>query len=295
MNIVVTGGLGFIGSAFVRYASNQGAHCTVIDNMTYAADQSRLNGYNYDLILKDICEDVSWACKDAHYVVNFAAESHVDNSIKDGKPFIKSNVEGTYNMLEIARQIPTLKRFVQISTDEVYGDVEGQKPSHEFDRLEPSSYYSATKAAAEMLVMAAGRTYGLPHIITRTCNNFGVEQHKEKFLPTIFESIKNDVPIPIYGDGEQVREWMWVEDNVRVIYEMMQNNSLLNTGPLNIGSGDRWTNKEIVQKIGELLGKKVKYKFVEDRLGHDRKYAIKTSLLDIGKLKTLEEYLKEQV
>ena len=295
MNIVVTGGLGFIGSAFVRYASNQGAHCTVIDNITYAADKNRLKGYNYDLVVKDICDDVSWACKDAHYVVNFAAESHVDNSIKDGKPFIKSNVEGTYNMLEIARQIPTLKRFVQISTDEVYGDVEGQKPSHEFDRLEPSSYYSATKAAAEMLVMAAGRTYGLPHIITRTCNNFGVEQHKEKFLPTIFESIKNDVPIPIYGDGEQVREWMWVEDNVRVIYEMMQNNSLLNTGPLNIGSGDRWTNKEIVQKIGELLGKKVKYKFVEDRLGHDRKYALKTSLLGMGKLKTLEEYLKEQV
>ena len=295
MNIIVTGGLGFIGSAFVRYASNQGAHCIVIDNMTYAADKNRLNGYNYELVTKDICEDVAWACQGAHYIVNFAAESHVDNSIKDGKPFIKSNVEGTFNMLEIARKLPTLKRFVQISTDEVYGDVSGNKPSHEFDRLEPSSYYSATKAAAEMLVMAAGRTYSLPHIITRTCNNFGVEQHKEKFLPTIFESIKNDVPIPIYGDGEQVREWMWVEDNVRVIYEMMQNNSLLNTGPLNIGSGDRWTNKEIVQKIGELLGKKVKYKFVEDRLGHDRKYALKTSLLGMGKLKTLEEYLKEQV
>ena len=146
-----------------------------------------------------------------------------------------------------------------------------------------------------MLVMAAGRTYDLPHIITRTCNNFGVDQHNEKFLPTIFNSIKNDIPIPIYGDGEQVREWMWVEDNVRIIFEMMQNNSLLNTGPLNIGSGDRWTNKEIVQKVGELLGKKVKYKFVEDRLGHDEKYAIKTNLMGLGKLKTLEEYLKEQI
>ena len=295
MNIVVTGGLGFIGSAFVRYASNHGAHCTIIDSMTYAADQCRLDGYNYDLVIKDICEDVSWACKDAHYIVNFAAESHVDNSIKDGKPFLKSNVEGTFNILEIARQIPTLKRFVQISTDEVYGDVTYQKESSEYDRLQPSSYYSATKAAAEMLVIAAGRTYDLPHIITRTCNNFGVEQHKEKFLPTIFESIKNDVPIPIYGDGEQVREWMWVEDNVRIIFEMMQNDSLLNTGPLNIGSGDRWTNKEIVQKIGELLGKKVKYEFVEDRLGHDRRYALKTNLSGLGKLKTLEEYLKEQV
>ena len=263
--------------------------------MTYAADQSRLDGYNYDLVIKDICEDVSWACKDAHYIVNFAAESHVDNSIKDGKPFLKSNVEGTFNMLEIARQIPTLKRFVQISTDEVYGDITYQKESSEYDRLQPSSYYSATKAAAEMLVIAAGRTYDLPHIMTRTCNNFGIEQHKEKFLPTIFNSIKNDIPIPIYGDGEQVREWMWVEDNVRIIFEMMQNDSLLNTGPLNIGSGDRWTNKEIVQKIGELLGKKVKYEFVEDRLGHDRRYALKTNLSGLGKLKTLEEYLKEQV
>ena len=295
MNIVVTGGLGFIGSAFVRYASNQGAYCVVIDDVTYAADQSRLDGYNYDLITRNICDDVAWACEDADYIVNFAAESHVDNSIKDGKPFLKSNVEGTFNMLEIARKIPTLKRFIQISTDEVYGDVTYQKESSEYDRLQPSSYYSATKAAAEMLVIAAGRTYDLPHIITRTCNNFGVEQHKEKFLPTIFESIKNDVPIPIYGDGEQIREWMWVEDNVRIVFEMMQNNSLLNTGPLNIGSGDRWTNKEVVQKIGELLGKKVKYKFVEDRLGHDRRYALKTNLSGLGKLKSLEEYLKEQV
>ena len=295
MKIVVTGGLGFIGSAFVRYASNQGAYCVVIDDVTYAADQSRLDGYNYDLITRNICDDVAWACEDADYIVNFAAESHVDNSIKDGKPFLKSNVEGTFNMLEIARRIPTLKRFVQISTDEVYGDVTYQKESSEYDRLQPSSYYSATKAAAEMLVIAAGRTYDLPHIITRTCNNFGVEQHKEKFLPTIFNSIKNDIPIPIYGDGEQVREWMWVEDNVRIIFEMMQNNSLLNTGPLNIGSGDRWTNKEVVQKIGELLGKKVKYEFVEDRLGHDRRYALKTNLQGLGKLKSLEEYLKEQV
>ena len=295
MKIVVTGGLGFIGSAFVRYASNQGAYCVVIDDVTYAADQSRLDGYNYDLITRNICDDVAWACEDADYIVNFAAESHVDNSIKDGKPFLKSNVEGTFNMLEIARRIPTLKRFVQISTDEVYGDVTYQKESSEYDRLQPSSYYSATKAAAEMLVIAAGRTYDLPHIITRTCNNFGVEQHKEKFLPTIFKSIKNDVPIPIYGDGEQVREWMWVEDNVRIIFEMMQNNSLLNTGPLNIGSGDRWTNKEVVQKVGELLGKKVKFEFVKDRLGHDRRYALKTNLSGLGKLKTLEEYLKEQI
>ncbi len=295
MKIVVTGGLGFIGAAFSRFAASNEAHVVVIDNMTYAADKSRLDGYNYDLVVKDICEDIAWACKGADYIINFAAESHVDNSIKDGKPFVKTNVEGTYNLLEIARKIPTLKRFVQISTDEVYGDIEFQKPSTEHDRLIPSSYYSATKAAAEMLVMAAGRTYNLPHTITRTCNNFGVDQHTEKFLPTIFNSIKNDKPIPIYGDGEQVREWMWVEDNVRIIWALMLEESLLNSGPVNIGSGDRWTNKEIVQKVGELLGKKVKYEFVEDRLGHDRKYALNTRLSNVLKLKTLEEYLKEQV
>jgi dTDP-glucose 4,6-dehydratase len=295
MKIVVTGGLGFIGSAFTRLAVNEGAHVVVIDNMTYAADKSRLNGYTYDFVYKNICEDISWACKDAHYIVNFAAESHVDKSIDDGLPFVKSNIQGTYNLIEIARKLPTLKRFVQISTDEVYGDIAYQQPSSESDTLHPSSYYSATKAAAEMLVMAAGRTYNLPHTITRTCNNFGIEQHNEKFLPTIFNSIKNDEPIPIYGDGEQIREWMWVEDNVKIIWDLMLEESLLNTGPINIGSGDRWTNKEVVQKIGELLGKKVKYKFVEDRLGHDKKYAIKTNLMSLGKLKTLEEYLKEQI
>jgi dTDP-glucose 4,6-dehydratase len=295
MKIIVTGGLGFIGAAFTRFATSRGAQVVVIDNMTYAADQDRLIGYNYELVVSNICDDITWACKDANYIVNFAAESHVDNSIKDGKPFVKSNVEGTYNLLEIARQIPTLKRFIQISTDEVYGDIEYQDPSQETDTLNPSSYYSATKAAAEMLVMAAGRTYNLPHTITRTCNNFGVDQHNEKFLPTIFNSIKNDKPIPIYGDGEQVREWMWVEDNVRIIWALMLDESLLNSGPVNIGSGDRWTNKEIVQKVGELLGKKVKYEFVEDRLGHDRKYALNTRLTNILKFKTLEEYLKEQV
>jgi len=294
MRIVVTGGCGFIGSSFVDLCKNLGYEVLVVDKMTYASNEDWLP-MDTELLTSDICDLTEDDLGEYDYLVNFAAESHVDNSIKDGKPFLKSNVEGTFNMLEIARQIPTLKRFVQISTDEVYGDITYQKESSEYDRLQPSSYYSATKAAAEMLVIAAGRTYDLPHIMTRTCNNFGIEQHKEKFLPTIFNSIKNDIPIPIYGDGEQVREWMWVEDNVRIIFEMMQNDSLLNTGPLNIGSGDRWTNKEIVQKIGELLGKKVKYEFVEDRLGHDRRYALKTNLSGLGKLKTLEEYLKEQV
>lgn len=272
MKIVVTGGLGFIGSSFVKMASARMAHVVVIDKDTYAADHDRLKGWPYELVQKDICDDVAWACEDADYIVNFAAESHVDNSISNGLPFVKSNVEGTFNMLEIARKIPNLKKFIQISTDEVYGDVE-QGVSKVGDNLIPSSYYSATKAAADHLVMAAGRTYGLPYLITRTCNNFGAHQNKEKFLPKIFDSIKNNKDIPVYGDGNQVREWIWVEDNVRAIWDAMLNDK----GIVHIGSNDRWTNNEIIQKIGEILNEKVKYKYVEDRLGHDRRYALESN------------------
>ncbi len=286
MKIVVTGGLGFIGSSFVKMASARMAHVVVIDKNTYAADRKRLDGWVYDYVNKDICDDVEFACKDADYIVNFAAESHVDNSISNGLPFIRSYVEGTFNMLEIARIIPTLKKFIQISTDEVYGDIEEGISSTVWDNLIPSSYYSATKASADHLVMAAGRTYGLPYLITRTCNNFGAHQHKEKFLPKIFDSIKNNKDIPVYGDGEQVREWIWVEDNVRAIWDAMLNDE----GIIHIGSRDRWTNKEIIQKVGELLGDTVLYKFVEDRLGHDRRYAlVSTNEITF----TLGEFLKE--
>jgi dTDP-glucose 4,6-dehydratase len=291
MKIVVTGGLGFIGSSFVKMASARMADVVVIDKDTYAADHERLEGWPYELVQKDICDDVAWACEGADYIVNFAAESHVDNSINNGLPFVKSNVEGTFNMLEIARKIPNLKKFIQISTDEVYGDVE-QGVSKVDDNLIPSSYYSATKAAADHLVMAAGRTYGLSYLITRTCNNFGAHQHKEKFLPKIFDSIKNNKDIPVYGDGEQVREWIWVEDNVRAIWDAMLNDE----GIIHIGSRDRWTNKEIIQKVGELLDDTVSYKFVTDRLGHDRRYALESTnetTLTLGEF--LKEYARENL
>ena len=272
MKIVVTGGLGFIGSSFVKMASSKMAHVVVIDKNTYAADRKRLKGWTYDFVQRDICDDVEFACKDADYIVNFAAESHVDNSISNGLPFIRSNVEGTFNRLEIARKIPTLKKFIQISTDEVYGDVlEGVSEVN--DNIIPSSYYSATKAAADHLVMAAGRTYNLPYLITRTCNNFGVHQHNEKFLPKIFDSIKNNKEIPVYGDGEQVREWIWVEDNVRAIWDAMLND----VGVVHIGSHDRWSNNQIIRSIGEILGKEVSFKYVKDRLGHDRRYALNSN------------------
>ena len=272
MKIIVTGGLGFIGSRFVNLCLKKGHEVIIVDKMTYAADIGRIDEeyrLHQPLLVKDIKDIVLEDLGNYDYIVNFAAESHVDNSIDDGSPFIKSNIEGTFNLIECARNNPSLKKFIQISTDEVYGDVlKGE--SVEDDDLNPSSYYSATKTSADLLVKSACRTYGLPYIITRTCNNFGPGQHKEKFLPTIIKSIKKGKEIPVYGDGLQIREWIHVDDNVHCIYELMVS-SLINE-VYNIGSGDtqRFTNLDLIKLIDD----KVKYKFVKDRLGHDRRYAL---------------------
>ena len=214
MKIVVTGGLGFIGSAFVRMLDKYpNVKTVIVDKGTYASDIERVKGCKYTLIQKDICDLKLDDINHCDYIVNFAAESHVDRSISNGLPFVHSNIDGVFNLLEIAIKIPSLKKFIQISTDEVYGDkLNGE--SLTTDMLNPSSYYSASKASADMLVIASGRTYGLPYLITRTCNNFGDMQHPEKFIPIIMNCIKNDKEIPIYGDGSQVREWIWVDDNV---------------------------------------------------------------------------------
>mgnify|MGYP001258317267 FL=1 len=287
MKIIVTGGLGFIGSAFVRMLEKYPNIKTVIvDKGTYASDIRRVEGCTYELIKKDICdltlEDIG---TNVDYIVNFAAESHVDRSISNGLQFVHSNIDGVFNLLEIAIKIPSLKKFVQISTDEVYGDkLIGE--SLTTDMLNPSSYYSASKAAADMLVKSAGRTYGLPYLITRTCNNFGDMQHPEKFIPIIMNCIEADVEIPIYGDGTAVREWIWVEDNVTEIFDLIVNNA---SGIAHIGSRDRWQNKELVQLMGDILGKEVKWKYAPDRLGHDKRYALKSNnQVNL----TIEDYLK---
>jgi dTDP-glucose 4,6-dehydratase len=300
MKIVVTGGCGFIGSSFVNYLRKRkgikAKDILVVDKLTYASNRDLIES-SIPLLVKDICNVTSDDLGDFDYIVNFAAESHVDNSIKDGLPFVKTNVEGTFNLLEIARKNPKLKKFIQISTDEVYGDMDSaQLPSAtEISRLYPSSYYSATKAAADHLVLAAKRTYGLPVLITRTCNNFGSHQHKEKFLPTIYNSIMEGRPIPLYGDGQHKREWIWVEDNVRLIETLIFKES----GVWNVGSGDVWSNKSIIERIGGILGKKVDFQYVDDRLGHDRRYTINTHKLEM-KMKTynittksLDKFLQE--
>jgi len=289
MKVIVTGGLGFIGSSFVRMLKNSpGVEIVIIDKCTYASDEDRVKGCIYDLIKKDICNVTLEDIIGADYIINFAAETHVDNSIKNGMPFIKSNIEGVFNLLELSRQIPTLQKFIQISTDEVYGDIVNKPPSKPTDSLHPSSYYSATKASADMLVISAGRTYGLPYLITRTCNNFGDYQDKEKFIPKLYNNIKNNKSFPLYGKGDQVREWIWVEDNVREIWKLIMGGA---DGIHHIGSRDRWENKEIIQLIGEILNKKIKFKQVSDRLGHDKKYAL-TSTNKITL--TIDNYLKNQ-
>ena len=300
MKIVVTGGCGFIGSSFVNYLVNVKSvakeNLLVIDKLTYASNRDSIV-MGIPFLQKDICDVTLEDIKDADYIVNFAAESHVDKSIENGLPFIKTNVEGTFNLLEIARKIDGLKKFVQISTDEVYGDMDTlKKPSaEESSKICPSSYYSATKASADHLVLSASRTYGLPILITRTCNNFGKHQHKEKFLPTVYRSIRAEIPVPIYGDGEQIREWIWVEDNVKLVYDLM----ISEIGIWNIGSGDEWSNKEIINEIGKIIGKPVNFKYVEDRPGHDRRYSLNTTKLELKMKnsvlteKSLEKYLKE--
>ena len=296
MKIVITGGLGFIGSRFVNLCLMNGHDIKVVDKLTYAADLNRITPSwrnKLKIIEKDIKDITVTDLGDYDFMVNFAAESHVDNSIEDGSPFIKSNVEGTFNLIECARKNKSLKKFIQISTDEVYGDVlEGE--SDENHPLHPSSYYSATKTASDLLVKSASRTYGLPYIITRTCNNYGPGQHSEKFLPTIVRSINEGKEIPVYGDGLQVREWIYVDDNVNCIYKLMMTDII--NSVYNIGSGktQRYTNLDLIGLIGE----NVKYKFVKDRLGHDRRYALNSEKYkkEIGSIPhtvKFEDWIKE--
>jgi dTDP-glucose 4,6-dehydratase len=277
MKIIVTGGAGFIGSSFINYLlDNIDCDVLCVDKLTYAGSLKNIR-HNVSFLEKDICDVTSEDLGEFDYIVHFAAESHVDNSIKDGLPFIKTNVEGTFNLLEISRKNKKLKKFVHISTDEVYGDMGDHftlnHTATEYDDIKPSSYYSASKASSDFLVISANRTYGINYLITRTCNNFGEHQFEEKFLPTISKNIKNGLPIPVYGDGKQVREWIYVNDNVKVIYDLMFDDNVVNT-IYNIGSSLRVTNLDIINKISDITQKNVIIKHVEDRLGHDKKYGL---------------------
>jgi len=312
--IVITGGLGFIGSRFIHAVyENTKLKIINIDKETYAADHTRLSERmrqdikRYRFMKEDICIDFNKlpdleqdALLKAKYVVNFAAETHVDNSITNGRPFVKTNVEGVLNLLEYFKHAKKLKKFIQISTDEVYGDMydlQGRQSSDESFKLRPSSYYSATKASAELLVQAAARTFDVPYLITRTCNNFGPNQNPEKFIPKVFKAIKGDLEIPIYGDGLQSREWMHVDDNCQTILELMFSSA--ENEEYNIGSGFHYKNIEIVKYIAKQLGMELKTVHVEDRLGHDRVYRLNNKKTEefLGEkvYQTLEGFLKDEI
>ena len=306
--IVVTGGLGFIGARFIKYVYDNTPHNIInVDKHTYAADHDRIplkvrqDVDRYRFLQSDICDNIIKynEIEEAEYVVNFAAESHVDNSIADGKPFMNTNVMGVYNLLEQFKDAPNLRRFVQISTDEVYGDMKdyrGDTYATESFPLKPSSYYSASKASAELLVQSAARTFGIPFLITRSCNNFGPGQDAEKLLPKIAKCISEGSTVPVYGDGTQVREWMFVDENVEIIYGLMM--TAYEDNVYNIGTGCSYTNNEVVELISEALKKDVKYEYVKDRLGHDRRYALDSSKLHKKILRmhnpiTLKRYLND--
>jgi len=284
MKILVTGGAGFIGCNFVRYmVQNYDYEITVLDNLTYAGSLENLADVSekIEFIKGDICseEDVSRAMKDVDSIIHFAAESHVDNSIKNPENFVKTNIFGTYTLLEYARKFG-IDKFLHVSTDEVYGSTENGF-FKEDDKLDPSSPYSATKAGSDLLVNAYHRTYGLNTFITHCGNNFGPYQYPEKLIPVLIKKALKNEKLPIYGDGLNVRDWIYVEDHCTGI------DTVFNKGKYgevyNIGSGYEKTNLEIVKFIlNELDKPESLIEFVKDRPGHDRRYA-----LDSTKMRSL--------
>lgn len=279
MNLLVTGGCGFIGSNFIKYMLEKypDYKITNLDNLSYSGDIKNLdevkNNPNYSFIKGDICDKkiVFEAMKNVDWVINFAAQTHVDNSIKNPEIFFKTNVEGVLNLAQNAR-ISGVKKFLQISTDEVYGSSDG-KCFNEESLLNPSSPYSASKASAEMLLGAYYKTFNLPVLITRSSNNFGPNQHKEKLIPCFTDRISQGKKLPLYGDGLNKRDWIYVYDHIKALDIVLHKGTI---GEIyNISSGEEKTNLEIAQIILKAFNKDESFiKFTTDRLGHDKRYFI---------------------
>jgi len=286
--ILITGAAGFIGSNFVEFLFEKydNPKITVIDKLTYAADKSRLDEYldSIKFIEGDISDyenvKTAFSENDIDFVVNFAAESHVDRSIESGKPFIRSNVEGAYTMMDVAKE-HDIQKFIQISTDEVYGSREEGK-FKEGDNLDPSSPYSASKASADMLANSFKVTHNFPVIIARPTNNFGPNQHPEKLIPKFIERSKEENNLPVYGDGTNVRDWLYVKDTCRAIDDLLRKGK---AGEIyNIGANQFKQNIEVTKKIIELTDRSEDIiDFVEDRKGHDQRYAVdSTKIRNLG-------------
>jgi dTDP-glucose 4,6-dehydratase len=285
VEVLVTGGAGFIGSNFVRYAlgHHEDWHVTTFDKLTYAGRLENLHDMKdhprHTFVRGDVADAQAAAplVHAADIVVHFAAETHVDRSIMHAGEFITTDVFGTFVLLEAARAAPKLRRFIQISTDEVYGSVpEGS--SRETDELKPRNPYSASKAGADRLAYSYFATYDVPVIITRASNNYGPYQFPEKVIPLFVTNAVDDIPVPLYGDGLQVRDWLHVEDHCRAI------DLLIDAGDsgevYNVGGGNHVRNVDLTQRILQLAGKTdALIHHVPDRQGHDRRYSLDTSKL----------------
>ena len=319
--VMVTGGCGFIGSHFVHLLLARTDWRVVnLDALTYAGNLENLSdvepGKRYRFVKGDITDaalvEQVFQEEKPQAVVNFAAETHVDRSILDSTPFLKTNILGVQVLLENSRR-HGVRRFIQISTDEVYGDADGQDPFSEDASLRPSSPYASSKASSDLLALAHRRTYVLPVIITRSTNNYGPYQFPEKLIPLLIHNALIGAALPIYGDGLQRRDWIYVEDNTEAILRVLERGQI---GCIyNIGVGEERTNLEVVQTICRLLAEEADMdmerllrliKFIADRPGHDRLYALNTRRIhqelewypkvsfEPGLRRTIRWYLEQQ-
>ena len=280
MKLLVTGGAGFIGSCFVRHILNKYSDYKVInlDALTYCGNLENLNDVkdnpNYTFVKGNICDKklVQDLISEVDCVINFAAESHVDNSIKNPEIFVETNVQGTLNLLQTSKELG-IERFLQVSTDEVYGTLGKTGYFYETTPLAPNSPYSASKASADLLVRAYYETYKMPVLNTRCSNNYGPYQYPEKLIPFFISQLFKGEKVPVYGDGLNVRDWLYVYDHCEAIDVVLHKG---NVGEVyNIGGHNEKTNLEITHLILKAMGKdESSIKYVEDRLGHDRRYAI---------------------
>jgi dTDP-glucose 4,6-dehydratase len=292
---LVTGGAGFIGSNFIRYLLHKRPNIAIInlDKLTYAGNLDNLRDLEknprYRFVQGDICDDklVNELAADIEVIVNFAAESHVDRSIGSPDDFIRTDVFGAFVLLEAARR-HKIKKFIQISTDEVYGSIE-HGSFKETDALMPSSPYSASKAGADRLAYSYFVTYGVPVIITRCSNNFGPYQYPEKLIPLFVTNALENKALPIYGDGTNVRDWIYVEDHCDAIDFILEHGQ--DGEVYNVGGGNERNNLEITEIILAALNKpKSLMTFVADRLGHDRRYSLAASKLAVLGWKPKHEF-----
>jgi len=286
--IVVTGGLGFIGSNLINILSKKNYFIINIDKVTYASNFNNISNniknykfYKQDINNQNFIKKILDKYKPS-LIFNLAAETHVDRSIDSPKKFINSNINGVFNLLEAIRKFKKKIKLIHISTDEVYGDITNNKYSKETDPYNPSSPYSASKASSDLLIKSYIRTYKIAAIITNCCNNYGPNQYPEKLIPTIIYKIINNEPIPIYGKGTNIREWIHVEDHCRALIKI-SNKGILGEN-YNIGSGVELNNIEIVKKvissfkeININLANKAKFIFIQDRPGHDLRYSLNSS------------------